>query len=187
MAVPLAGHHPSRLLSSAGTSGQHVPAKHQAPSHSTGSLWQTHCLLNCQHTAAGTHSVSSVSITLYSAGRVPLSWLPLSHLQPGQAREQQLRAARCWLWSCTGRNIALAVTHSAAGCDRLQPCNGKPAQARPKNHSLPPVNWRWVEEGNGYVGPSSPLGNTTVVFPSGLQCLVPYPYRSKARHLCSRW
>jgi hypothetical protein len=48
-----------------------------------------------------------------------------------------------------------------------------------KNNSLPPVNWRWVEEGDGYVGrlqpPGQPLG---VGLPSGLQCLVPYPYRS---------
>jgi hypothetical protein len=39
------------------------------------------------------------------------------------------------------------------------------------------VNWRWVEEGDGYVGrlqpPGQPLG---VGLPSGLQCLVPYPY-----------
>jgi hypothetical protein len=45
-------------------------------------------------------------------------------------------------------------------------------------NSLPPVNWRWVEEGDGYVGrlqpPGQPLG---VGLPSGLQCLVPYPYR----------
>jgi hypothetical protein len=47
-----------------------------------------------------------------------------------------------------------------------------------KTNSLPPVNWRWVEEGDGYVGrlqpPGQPLG---VGLPSGLQCLVPYPYR----------
>jgi hypothetical protein len=47
-----------------------------------------------------------------------------------------------------------------------------------KQKSLPPVNWRWVEEGDGYVGrlqpPGQPLG---VGLPSGLQCLVPYPYR----------
>jgi hypothetical protein len=46
-----------------------------------------------------------------------------------------------------------------------------------KQNSLPPVNWRWVEEGDGYVGrlqpPGQPLG---VGLPSGLQCLVPYPY-----------
>ncbi len=40
------------------------------------------------------------------------------------------------------------------------------------------MNWRWVEEGDGYVGrlqpPGQPLG---VGLPSGLQCLVPYPYR----------
>jgi hypothetical protein len=45
-------------------------------------------------------------------------------------------------------------------------------------NSLPPVNWRWVEEGDGYVGrlqpPGQPLG---VGLPSGLQCMVPYPYR----------
>jgi hypothetical protein len=45
--------------------------------------------------------------------------------------------------------------------------------------TLPPVNWRWVEEGDGYVGrlqpPEQPLG---VGLPSGLQCLVPYPYRT---------
>ena len=39
------------------------------------------------------------------------------------------------------------------------------------------MNWRWVEEGDGYVGrlqpPGQPLG---VGLPSGLQCLVPYPY-----------
>jgi hypothetical protein len=48
--------------------------------------------------------------------------------------------------------------------------------ARKKNS----LNWRWVEEGDGYVGrlqpPGQPLG---VGLPSGLQCLVPYPYRSK--------
>ncbi len=43
------------------------------------------------------------------------------------------------------------------------------------------MNWRWVEEGDGYVGrlqvqpPGQPLG---VGLPSGLQCLVPYPYRA---------
>jgi hypothetical protein len=50
-----------------------------------------------------------------------------------------------------------------------------------KKNSLPPLavlNWRWVEEGDGYVGrlqpPGQPLG---VGLPSGLQCLVrPYPY-----------
>jgi hypothetical protein len=50
-----------------------------------------------------------------------------------------------------------------------------------KQNSLPPVNWRWVEEGDGYVGrlqpPGQPLG---VGLPSGLQCLVPYPYRDAA-------
>jgi hypothetical protein len=44
------------------------------------------------------------------------------------------------------------------------------------------VNWRWVEEGDGYVGrlqpPGQPLG---VGPPSGLQCLVPYPYRAGLR------
>jgi hypothetical protein len=52
-----------------------------------------------------------------------------------------------------------------------------PSPPRPKT-SLPPMNWRWVEEGDGYVGrlqpPGQPLG---VVLPRGLQCLVPYPYR----------
>jgi hypothetical protein len=47
-----------------------------------------------------------------------------------------------------------------------------------KQNSLPPVNWRWVEEGDGYVGrlqpPGQPMG---VGLPSGLQRLVPYPYR----------
>jgi hypothetical protein len=37
-----------------------------------------------------------------------------------------------------------------------------------EKNSLPPLNWRWVEEGE-------PLG---VGLPSGLQCLVPYPYRA---------
>jgi hypothetical protein len=50
-----------------------------------------------------------------------------------------------------------------------------------KKTSLPPVNWRWVEEGDGYVGrlqpPGQPLG---VGLPSGLQCLFPYPYRTLA-------
>ncbi len=44
------------------------------------------------------------------------------------------------------------------------------------------MNWRWVEEGDGYVGrlqpPGQPLG---VGLPSGLQCLVPYPYRGGSR------
>jgi hypothetical protein len=51
-------------------------------------------------------------------------------------------------------------------------------QRQAKQNSLPPVNWRWVEKGDGYVGrlqpPGQPLG---VGLPSGLQCLVPYPYR----------
>jgi hypothetical protein len=49
-----------------------------------------------------------------------------------------------------------------------------------KTNSLPPVNWRWVEEGDGYVGrlqpPGQPLG---VGLPSGLQAVpgpVPLPY-----------
>ena len=46
-----------------------------------------------------------------------------------------------------------------------------------KNY-LPPVNWRWVEEGDGYVGQLQPPGQPPGVgLPSGLQCLVPYPYR----------
>jgi hypothetical protein len=49
---------------------------------------------------------------------------------------------------------------------------------RLKKNSLPPVNWRWVEEGDGYVGPLQPHGQPLGVgLPSGLQCLVPYPYR----------
>ncbi len=52
---------------------------------------------------------------------------------------------------------------------------------QPKKNYLPPVNWRWVEEGDGYVGrlqpPGQPLG---VGLPSGLQCLVPYPYRTSS-------
>jgi hypothetical protein len=48
-----------------------------------------------------------------------------------------------------------------------------------KKNSLPPVNWRWVEEGDGYVGRLQPHGQPLRVgVPSGLQCLVPYPYRS---------
>jgi hypothetical protein len=40
------------------------------------------------------------------------------------------------------------------------------------------VNWRWVEEGDGYVGRLQPHGQPLGVgLPSGLQCLVPYPYR----------
>ncbi len=64
-----------------------------------------------------------------------------------------------------------------------RPCAAPPGrQPRPrrqqkKKNSLPPVNWRWVEEGDRYVGrlqpPGQPLG---VGLPSGLQCLVPYPY-----------
>jgi hypothetical protein len=47
-----------------------------------------------------------------------------------------------------------------------------------KKQSLPPVNWRWVEEGDGYVGRLQPHGQPLRVgVPSGLQCLVPYPYR----------
>jgi hypothetical protein len=52
-----------------------------------------------------------------------------------------------------------------------------------KKNYLPPVNWRWVEEGDGYVGrlkpPGQPATHTMpgVGLPSGLQCLVPYPYR----------
>ncbi len=53
-------------------------------------------------------------------------------------------------------------------------------QQQGKKNSLPPVNWRWVEEGDEYVGrlqpPGQPLG---VGLPSGLQRLVPYPYRSR--------
>jgi hypothetical protein len=55
-----------------------------------------------------------------------------------------------------------------------------------KKNALPPVNWRWVEEGDGYVGrlqpPGQPLG---VGLPSGLQCLVPYPYLSS--NYPSKW
>jgi hypothetical protein len=29
-----------------------------------------------------------------------------------------------------------------------------------KKNSLPPVNWRWVEEGDGYVGRLQPPGHT---------------------------
>ncbi len=51
-----------------------------------------------------------------------------------------------------------------------------------KNNVLPPVNWRWVEEGDGYVGHCSPLLGGPLELPqassSGLQqCLVPCPYR----------
>ncbi len=50
-----------------------------------------------------------------------------------------------------------------------------------KKNSLPPVNWRWVEEGDGYVGRLQPHGQPLGVgLPSGLQCLVPYPYRGVA-------
>ncbi len=51
-----------------------------------------------------------------------------------------------------------------------------------KQNYLPPVNWRWVEEGDGYVGRLQPPGQPLRVgLPSGLQCLVPYPYRGWAR------
>ncbi len=41
------------------------------------------------------------------------------------------------------------------------------------------MNWRWVEEGDGYVGRLQPHGQPLGVgLPSGLQCLVPYPYRN---------
>jgi hypothetical protein len=62
----------------------------------------------------------------------------------------------------------------------VAPCQGCAAKvvSGAKTNSLPPVNWRWVEEGDGYVGrlqpPGQPLG---VGLPSGLQCLVRYPYR----------
>jgi hypothetical protein len=47
-----------------------------------------------------------------------------------------------------------------------------------KKNSLPPVNWRWVGEGDGYVGRLQPHGQPLGVgLPSGLQCLVTYPYR----------
>ncbi len=60
-----------------------------------------------------------------------------------------------------------------------------------KKNSLPPVNWRWVEEGDGYVGRLQPHGQPLGVgLPSGLQCLVPYPYRAygpKCNQSCTTW
>jgi hypothetical protein len=45
-----------------------------------------------------------------------------------------------------------------------------------KNKSLPPVNWRWVEEGDGYVGRLQPHGQPLGVgLPSGLPGPVPLP------------
>ncbi len=45
------------------------------------------------------------------------------------------------------------------------------------------MNWRWVEEGDGYVGRLQPHGQPLGVgLPSGLQCLVPYPYRYLTIH-----
>ena len=67
---------------------------------------------------------------------------------------------------------------------RCRLLSGRASCAVGQKQSLPPVNWRWVEEGDGYVGrlrpPGQPLG---VGLPSGLQCLVLYPYR--ATHLFS--
>jgi hypothetical protein len=54
-----------------------------------------------------------------------------------------------------------------------------------KKNSLPPVNWRWIEEGDGYVGRLQPHGQPLGVgLPSGLQCLVPYPYRETIISIC---
>ncbi len=39
------------------------------------------------------------------------------------------------------------------------------------------MNWRWVEEGDGYVGRLHRLQPHGQPLGVGLQCLVPYPYR----------
>jgi hypothetical protein len=67
--------------------------------------------------------------------------------------------------------ISFLLHHSALHCIKI--------------NSLPTVNGRWVEEGDGYVWrlqpPGQPLG---VGLPSGLQCLVPYRYRFRHRPRC---
>lgn len=74
----------------------------------------SHVTVCHRNTAASTHSVSSVSITLYSAGRVPLRWLPLAHLQ-AEGRDGGGSSER----RVVGCGLALAVTPSAGcmGCD----------------------------------------------------------------------
>jgi hypothetical protein len=53
-----------------------------------------------------------------------------------------------------------------------------------KNNYLPPVNWRWFEEGDGYVRHCSLPAGGPLDLPQGnssglqLQCQVPYPYRT---------
>jgi hypothetical protein len=69
---------------------------------------------------------------------------------------------------CAAIELLTGTIHNGTG----------PVPSVTKN-SLPPVNWRWVEEGDGYVGRLQPPGQPLmgVGLPSGLQCLVLYPYR----------
>jgi hypothetical protein len=96
------------------------------------------------------------------------------------ADDAQTWCVQAMPWLCVGYTCCLSVLMI-----RKPPAGSSACCARhgvaPKNNSLPPVNWRWVEEGDGDVGqlqpPGQPLG---VVLPSGLQRLVPYSYRGVA-------
>ncbi len=51
-------------------------------------------------------------------------------------------------------------------------------QRKLKKNSLPPVNWRWVEEGDGYVGRLQPPGQRKLMAACGAQdgrCVLAVP------------
>jgi hypothetical protein len=104
---------------------------------------------------------------MHGHGQLPHCCPPVT---ASQAKHMQCMATTCLNSQATGSTGPCPDIAS-----RLESAHHKP----PKNKSLPPVNWRWVEEGDGYVGrlqpPGQPLG---VGLPSGLQCLVLYPYRT---------
>ncbi len=148
------------------------------PLASTGQWRLFHCVLQSPSMIS---MPSSMAVSLqrplpWAAGSRPLLHSPMVVEPCPYAFQSGPEATSCNIRAYTqvsaarqGSQTTQALTTATqAGCKQLHSCwlagTTLPSGSYPvspgwlltKKHSLPPVNWRWVEEGDGYVRHCSP-------------------------------